>query len=70
MQQVDSFETGKTVLTSSLWMTHERESFKKLATLEWMSEIKNREDLVKNGFRIKPLRTPDWIQKTCGGDIF
>lgn len=70
MQRLGTFETSKTNIDSSLWMNQDQNSYKKLATLEYMAELKNREDLIKNGFKIKPLRTPEWIQKKCGGDIF
>lgn len=70
MKRLRTFETSKSVIDSSLWMSQDQNSYKKLATLEWLSELKNREDLIKNGFKIKKLKTPEWIQKKCGGDIF
>ena len=70
MQRLGSFETGKSNIDSCLWMMQDTESFKNLADLEWLAEAKNREDLVKNGFKIKKLGTPMWVQFKCGKDVF
>lgn len=69
MQKLITFETGKSNIDAVLFMVHEDEGFKYVSELEWMAEAKNREDLVKNGFKIKKLATPWWIKIKCG-DLF
>ena len=70
MKRLGSFEHGKSVIDSSIFMVHNTESYKYIAKLEWLVEIKNREDLVKNGFKIKTLNTPEWMIQKCGKDVF
>jgi len=69
MKRLETFETGKTIIDAVLFMLHDEEGFKTIANLEWMSEEKNREDLVSNGFKLKKFSTPWWIKQKCG-DIF
>lgn len=69
MASLKTFETGKSNVESSQFMVQNQKSFQTLAELEFMAELKNREDLVKNGFKVKRLSTPFWIMQKCG-DIF
>jgi hypothetical protein len=68
--KLGTFETGKSNIDSCLFMMQDTESYSYLSTLLWLSEARNREDLVKSGFKVKLLSTPSWILKKCGKDIF
>ena len=61
MKKLGTFEVGLSDITSSLFMIQNQQSYTKLAKLEWDSEQKNREDLVKSGFRQKRFKVPQWI---------
>ena len=70
MSRLGTFETGLSEYDTCLWMLHDPKSYTSIAILEWQAELKNREDLVKNGFKIKKLQVPYWIERKCGKKPF